>query len=282
MIGHQAIYAMSNVDLSKDDYKTEIIYNFLLRIKGLAERFETPHFIFCWDSPTKSLHRKNLYPEYKENRDWEKKTPEEQELMTKGREQFLQLRKVILPALGFNNIIWERGYESDDLMASITKDYAADNDRFVIVTADKDMYQCLEDSKVSMFDPDPRRLKKITASNIRNEHDIEPHQWADMKVLAGCNSDNVKGIEGVGESTALKYLKHELPTHYKIFGKIVGEEETIRIQNEPLIVLPFSTTPHYNLFDDELSSEKFKDLFNKLGFASFLNKFDEWKKAFEI
>lgn len=282
MIGHQAIYAMENVDLSKDDYKTEIIYNFLSRIKKLAEDLETPDFIFCWDSPTSSLERKKLYPGYKESRDWDKKTFEEQELLKKGRKQFVKLRQHILPAMGFNNILWAKGYESDDLMASIIDDHASEDEKFIMVTADKDMYQMLKLGVVSMFDPDPRRYKKFTASNFQEKYGIEPGQWVDVKILGGCQSDTVAGIEGVGEITAIKFLQGILPNHYKTYDKIMHNKDEIYKQNDVLVRLPFYTTPHDDLYEDEITEAKFLEIFNQFGFKSFTNRMEDWKRTFKI
>lgn len=282
MIGHQAIHAMQDVDLSKDDYKTELIYNFLLRIKKLAEDLATHYFVFCWDSPTRHLKRKKMYPTYKDSRDWEKKTEQEKELFIKGREQFLVLRKVVLPMMGFNNIIWEKGYESDDTMAAIIDKYASEDDKFIIVTADKDMYQMLKHGVVSMFDPDPRRYTKFTASMFENKYGITVDKWVDVKILGGCGSDNVSGIEGVGEKTAIKYIQGILPDHYKAFEAIRKHEKEMYKINDPLIRLPFAGTPIYDLYEDELSVGKFTSTFKEFGFRSFIRKMDEWKAIFKI
>ena len=73
---HRALHSTGG--LSYHGSATGVIYGFLKSLSGFQDLFNTSNFIFCWDSPTKHLHRKTLYPEYKENRDWDKKTPEEQ------------------------------------------------------------------------------------------------------------------------------------------------------------------------------------------------------------
>ncbi|KKL72997.1 hypothetical protein LCGC14_2079330, partial [marine sediment metagenome] len=266
LIGHQSIYAMKEVDLSKDDYKTEIIYNFLMKVRMLAEALHSNKFIFFWDSRKSLLHRKEIYPEYKEgDRSWEKRTEDEKNLLTAGRAQFSVLINEVLPQMGFRNILSEDGYESDDLIARIT---IGNDQSFVIVSADSDLYQLLEQDRVTMFNPDSRVWNITSAFSFGNKWGIAPEQWADVKAMAGCKSDNVKGIKGVGEKTAIKFLHSDLPAHHKIYSTIMEQKDEVLKTNRPLVTLPYKDTPKPYIQDDELSEKRFIKVFNKFGFRS--------------
>ncbi len=282
LIGHQSIYAMKEVNLSKDDYKTEIIYNFLMKIRMLAETLNSDHFVFLWDSKKSDLHRKKIYPEYKEGaRSWEKQSEEEKNLLNAGRAQFRVIKDYVLPQMGFRNIFYEEGYESDDLIAKITTDFG---DPFVIVSADSDLYQLLVQDRVSMFNPDSRMWKWTSAFSFEHRWDCTPLDWPDVKALAGCSSDNVTGIKGCAEKTAIKFLNGDLPTHHKIYQVIKEYKKEMYVKNLPLVKLPYENTPAQHIQNDELSEERFKKVFNKFGFRSFTEgeSFDLWKKVFKL
>ena len=118
-------------------------------------------------------------------------------------DQFKQLRKRILPRIGFNNNHLQTGYEADDLIAKYVKDNA---EELVIASADNDLLQLLYFADFLNLS----KNKLITSKSFFSEYGILPAQWGMVKQIAGCSSDNVKGIQGVGEITAIKYLKGEL------------------------------------------------------------------------
>jgi len=135
-----------------------------------------------------------------------------------------------------------------------------------------------------MYDPDPRRLRMITIESFMDKYDIHPKKWRTVKVLAGCSGDNVEGIPGVGEKTAIKYIKGELPTHYKVYGDIIDNIDAMIERNSPLVVLPHPDFPDIDLRVDEITEEKIRSVFQKLNMKSFLTpeKWIEWKGILNV
>ena len=248
-----------------------IIFGFMSELLFLAKKFEARDFIFCWDS--KKSYRKLIYPEYKVNR--KDKSPEELKSLSIAYRQFDLLRKEILPYLGFNNNFIQAGYEADDLMAYISKQLS-DKDKYnIIVSSDNDMLQCM-----NKFTTIWNGKNRATPDSFIEESKTSHYNWIDVKARAGCSSDNVKGIEGVGELTATKYMRGMIGKG-KIFDRIESKEgrEIIK-RNRKLIELPYKGLKLINieLKKDKLNEEKFYTLFMKYGFRSFLEKerFKEW------
>jgi len=274
---YRAKFAMQKVELSYEEMKTEIIFNFLNQIMSLAKRFETNQFAFCWDS--RKSFRRDLYPTYKWKRK-ENKTQEEKDFAVLAYEQFHRLRRKVLPALGFKNNFIQTGLEADDIIASIGEHEYKNYDS-TIISRDNDLYQLLDYS--DMFDF--QTLKMMTLEIFRTKYSTEPYVWAEMKQIAGCSTDNVAGIEGVGEKTAIIYILNELPEHYKTFKAIESREgQKIIKRNKPLVCLPFKGTKKFSIQKDKLYAKDFYNTFEKLGFKSFLTQenFNEWEERFGL
>lgn len=133
------------------------------------------------------------------------------------------------------------GYEADDLMAVVASARSARGQKVTIVTADSDLWQCI-DRNVDWYNP--MTGKAFTYSSWMESMAIEPKQWADVKAIAGCTSDSVPGIKGVGEVTALRFVRDELPTKSVYYQRIMGEEgQQIIKHTRRLTTLPLDGTP---------------------------------------
>lgn len=263
-ICHMAKHSMGG--LSFEEQQTGVIFGFLRQLLKISQLYPKSQFIFTWDT-TSSL-RKKVYPEYKNNRRKEK-TPEETEFDSMIYAQFDTIRTVVLPTIGFKNIFHCEGFESDDVIARII--YASeDDDQFVIVSADEDMYQLLWDN-VKIYNP--MKKQEYTELMFNAEYEISADMWTQVKSIAGCSSDNVKGIEGVGEKTAIKYLLGNLSKTSKLYEKIVSEEgQSIIQRNMKLVRLPYLRTPKPTIVDSEtLSLDKFMTICQRYGFNSMLS-----------
>lgn len=258
--------------LSYRGNRTEIIYGFVKNIIELADRFESSNIIFCWDSK-KSL-RREIYPNYKLNRRQDK---DEETLKADmiAFAQFDQLRKEVLPALGFSNVFMQDGYESDDLIASIVIN--SSNCKNIVVSSDNDLLQLLDYCSLYNF-----TKKRITTKNIFiREHKIEPSQWVDVKTLAGCSTDHVEGINGVGEKKAIDYLKNKLVSG-KTFDKIKAYDLDKKELVRKLVQLPFEGTMKCELKNNSFDETKYLNVCNKYGFTSLTTdkNIDRWTKIF--
>jgi len=270
---HRAIHTMGA--LSYDDQNTGVIFGFLMQILSYAKEFETNNIIFCWDS--QNSKRKELYPEYKNNRNKEELSEEEKELKEAGFKQFEILRDEVLPAMGFKNIYHQDGYEADDLIATTVMYHTED---FVIITADHDMYQLLDFA--DMWNP---KVKEIyNYQNFLEEWGVYPEKWIEVKSLAGCGSDNIQGLKGIGEKTAVKYLKGLLKSTTKAHKNIEENKDWILKQNSVLVELPFPDTEINKIKKDELDFDKFiQEVCYRYSFDSFLNDnyYLKWENFFK-
>ena len=253
-------------DMSFREIPTSIAYGFLQTILILQNTFKTKNIAFCFDS--KHNKRKKIYPQYKASRKHNQPlTTEQEEEENIFRQQVVKLRRTYLPYIGFNNVFMQSGYESDDIMAKVCYSRLEHLD-FIMVTADHDMFQCLRPN-VRMFNPVKRKM--WTVSRFKNEFGIMPRQWIDVKTLAGCTSDNIGGLKGIGEKTALRFLKRELKPSLKTYKTIMDyfanpkEEESVLSK---LVTLPYPGTKPVTLKRDCVTNKKWNSLCRKLGIKS--------------
>jgi DNA polymerase I len=267
-MAYRAFYTTGVLDLG-------IVFGFLATILDLSETLESNQFIFCWDS--NHSYRKEVYPKYKTRPD---KTEEEQIKLEEAKIQFKMLRKEVLPELGFTNVFVCPGYEADDLMAFVVKQFP---DEYVIVSGDEDLYQVLSED-VSIYQPIPKKL--VTKESFESDYGISSSEWSKVKSLAGCTSDTVTGIQGVGEKTAIKYLTGNL-TKGKVFDRIEEQKDGMVSTNLPIVSLPYKGDRPISISGiniDKLYRSDFMSSFTHLEMRSFLkdNSFDEWVEALDL
>lgn len=251
--------------MSHEEVSTGMLYGFLKTIRFLSNEFGTERLAFCFDSATSK--RKELYPAYKANRLKLNSDPVERaakEVMVK---QVRQLRTEYLPTLGYRNIFHQEGFEADDMVAAAAGEVMVDP--VIAVSSDKDLYQLL--NLLHVFRPAVGKTpaKLITAKTFRDEYGINPYQWIRVKALAGCSSDNIQGARGVGELTAIKYLRSELKSTTKAHMAIqVFKGSPAYATNKTLVKLPFPGTKPCPLLADERDWRAWNGLCKQLGLNS--------------
>lgn len=262
---------LSMMGLSHEEHATGVIFGFLREMQKLSEDFEKPQFAFAWDS--RKSFRRDIYPDYKKKPP-QKEDPEMEDIIRSGKPQFAEIRINVLPRLGFINNFIQIGIEADDIIAWIAKDHAWEYDHTYIVTSDEDLFQLLHE-KVSIYNP--REKKIYTKEDFVIEKGIEPEMWYYVKGIAGCNSDNVKGVAGVGEVTTIKYLKAELGVSSKKYQDIKKFDPKF---NFSLVKLPHERSQSVTLTPDNLNFSVFEGLCMDYGFASLLKKdnYNSWRK----
>lgn len=239
-LAHHARHALHFISFQHD--RGALFIEYTRRCLQMCERFSTTRIAWCWDS--RKSWRRMLFPDYKRNR---KKDPSEMDELLAMFGQMKMARREWLPAIGFQCHLRQSGYEADDHMARIAL-IKREKDRLFLVTSDKDLYQCLHKG-TAMYDPFDNSIYNNTS--LQKEYGLTPVQWWHMKAIAGCPSDNVPGIRGVGEPSAIKYLRREpLPKH--IQQKIEGadffewgcaDRETLQLVRLPFRLLPGTKAP---------------------------------------
>jgi len=277
-LAHQAKATIPN--LTAGDVGTGVTFGVLNRILSLGKIFSTNQMIFCFDSPTCSV-RATTYLKYKGNRhnNKEDQPPEERMIWSGFKKQIVELRENVLPLIGWKNCWVVDGFEADDIMAAFSRRANTDNPA-VIVTADQDLFQCIREH-VACYNPSTKITTNVPA--LKQRYGITPSQWLQMKILAGCSGDNVDGIPGVAEKTAIKYILKELPVTHKIYSVIREELPKIRERNFNLVSLPhpeFTGLPFIK--PNEFSKKGFREVCEKYWLNSFLKPeaLVEWGKLF--
>lgn len=256
--------------------KTDVLYGFLRRILPICEKLKTDIPVFVWDM--RDSIREEIYPNYKASRRNRVLTHEEELVNNLAYEQFDNLREKILPRLGFKNNFWLDGYEADDLIAAITLT-TRPKDKAYVVTRDNDMLQLLRHN-VIMYDPQNKKM--ITQTYFQNKYRIKPQQWSTAKAIAGCSTDEVIGVKGVGDKTAIQYLRGELKKDSKKYRDIENSLDMIQ-GNLLLVKLPLFGCPLPEInFKRNFLDKEFHQVCTAYGMRSLTApKFVErWKKAF--
>lgn len=281
---HIALHTMG--DLSYREEATGVVFGFFRSLLTIANKFQSQNFYLCWDS--RWSIRQKIYPEYKMKRIERKKemTEVERRKYFSMVAQAKELHTEILPRLGFNNNFLRAGFESDDLMAYIVFNYDNDpyvdplEDKWLMVTADNDMYQCLDHCDI--YNPQTKKMMDGTA--FRKKYQISPRQWAMAKAIGGCSSDNVAGVQGVGDpkspsSMALKFLRGELKPESKVYKRIEASTDIIN-RNLELVSLPLHGLRTPGLNANSFDARDFREFFDDKHFVSFLRDMKKWEVFF--
>lgn len=271
-LGHAAKWTTGH--LVQDGSGTGIIWGILSRILVLAKRFETNRIVWCWDS-RESL-RRDIYPNYKISRRKKDRSVEEQAEMESAFVQFRKLRCKVLPTIGFRNNFHQHGVEGDDIIASICKEEILET--IIIIGTDEDFFQLLS-ANISIYNPSKKAM--MTESRFKDTYGILPRLWREVKAIAGCSTDDVKGIQGVGEKTAIKFIKQELAEDSSAARSIKLGYGVIQ-RNFPLVSLPFEGTKKFPIIEDCFDRDRFRKLCEYYRFESFLDErvWAEWIRLF--
>lgn len=262
-LAHRAFH--SSTELSWKGKPTSVIFGLLKSISALKDEFQTDRIAFCFEHP--HLFRRDVYPEYKRKRNAKERTEEEKQSYESLAIQISELRQRYLPKIGFKNVFCFRGMESDDIMAAIALNT---EEEIILITSDADLWQCLR-SNVSIYSPQLQKM--FTEGWFRKEYQLAPSKWAVVKAMAGCPSDEVPGIGGIGPVFALKYLRGELKEDSKAFQTIKSREarETV-LRNRKLVKLPFEGCPVPEMQEDEVTTKRWVEVCGMLGMKSLAGR----------
>jgi DNA polymerase-1 len=192
---YRAFYALPlSMEASPGVY-TNAVYGFLTMLLKIIGDYSPSHMAVAFDmhGPT---FRHESYSEYKAGR---RETP--QELVP----QFDVVREV-LEGMGIKYYMLP-SYEADDIMGTIAQRVKADSFETLLVTGDRDAFQLIDENTSVLF---TRRgiseVDMLTPESLKEKFGITPDKVVDLKALMGDSSDNIPGIAGIGEKTALKLL----------------------------------------------------------------------------
>ena len=233
--------------MNPDGHHVGGLVGFLRSLGYLVRTIDPTRVIIVWDGKGGSGNRKNINPEYKAQRAtarithwglYDSKAEETEALIG----QLYRLQDY-LDCLPMQQIMMEK-LEADDIIAYLAKE-ASDSprvDKVTIVSSDKDFLQLIDDT-IEVYAPVKKRT--ITNSNILDEIKVHPSNYNIVKALLGDNSDNLRGVKGLGIKTLVKEFpdlvsKEDCDLEYiwevceknlegkKIFSKIIHEFDIVK------------------------------------------------------
>jgi len=261
---HRAFHATG--DLSYHGAATGTLFGFFQALQTLQHAWGAAHPVFCWDKG-QQVKRHQLLSTYKSSRikRHAKETDEEREARDGMITQMHRLRDHYLRELGYHNNFCQYGYEADDVIAMVLKAVHPDDEVFII-SADQDLWQLLGPNR---FCYNPHTSVLMTDATFRAKHGIPPQQWANVKALAGCTSDDVIGVRGVGEVYAAKWFAGTLNPNSKAY-QLISNNLTIHNENLKLTRLPYPDCQPVRLKADKLVPDGWRKLLSSLGMGSLI------------
>lgn len=207
---HRAYHAIRNLANSKG-LPTNAVFGFVKMILKLTEEKNPGYMVIAFDTKGPTF-RHELYEDYKANR-----PPMPEDLQA----QIPYIRAFVK---GLNVTMIEKpGYEADDVIGTLARMGEENGYRIVIITGDKDFRQLISPN-ISLWDTMKDQVMDL--DRFREEYGLEPGQVIDVMGLSGDTSDNVPGVPGVGEKTALKLIKQfkSLESVFDHTGEIKGKK----------------------------------------------------------
>ncbi len=277
---HRAFHALPPLK-TKDGNPGGAVYGSLLAFFKILADFSPNYIVAVFDSPGKTF-RHEYYKEYKAHRP---KAPDE--LIS----QIKMIQKVF-SEIGLETVARE-GFEADDIVGSISN-HVPEDIEVIIATGDLDILQ-LATEKVKVY-----TLKRGIKDNVLYDkgkvtekyEGLSPERIPDIKALKGDVSDNIPGVEGVGEKTAVKLIKKfgDIETIYSLLDKEerlegFGEKVINKLKKDKdkaflskkLAIIDKDSFLKFQLsdFSFKKDSEKIKNVLQELGFNTLVKRFSK-------
>ncbi len=214
---YRAFHALATPMTAPDGTPTNAVHGFMMMLLRVLDE-EAPTAAAVAFDVSKHTFRTDLYPEYKANR---KPMPEEL------RRQDPVIRD-LLAHMGLT-IIEREGFEADDILGTLSRQCEERGVEALLVTGDRDSFQLAGDNTTILY---TRRgiaeTERVTPAWIQKTYGVTPKQLIDVKGLMGDASDNIPGVPGVGEKTALRLVSQYGSLENVLENAPAGEKGKLR------------------------------------------------------
>lgn len=274
---YRGYYAMPNLS-TKDGTPTGGVYGFCAMALELVKRYKPDYVCVAWDKPKTNIRKRlEIYPDYKAGR---KPAPPD---------FYIQIPILHEVLEAFNWPMFEYDdYEADDIMCTVGKLAAEQGIETMLISSDLDMLQCIGPlthmyalkkglTNIELFDP----------SSFEEKYGISTDQFLDLKSLKGDGSDNIPGVPGIGEKTAVQLLQ-QYKTLDGVYENLALIKDSIAKKLEAGRESAYMSKKVAVLFDDapvdldleqmdvrKLDNHRLADLLKKLEFKSLLRNLPE-------
>ena len=269
---YRAFFAMPPFT-SKDGQPSGAVYGFFAMLMSAIEQYSPEALVVAFDLKGKTF-RHDMFDDYKA-----KRKPMPDDLIP----QFPILKKA-LEDIGIKTLEVE-GYEADDILGAMAKKAALSDMDSILVTSDKDILQLVDDTcTVLLTKKGLSETVLVDRDKLNEMYGLRPDQIVDLKGFMGDTSDNIPGVPGVGEKTALKLLSDykTMEGVYENIDSITGKLKDKLIENKDLAFMSKTLStidPELDIdvtFDEisfqGLTEEFTKPVFEKLGFNSLIKR----------
>ena len=275
---NRAFYGImgSKMLMTEDGTYTNAVYGFLSILFKELEDIKPEYLVVAFDlkAPT---HRHKMYDKYKANRHG---MPEELAMQ-------MPILKETLKAMNVC-IIEKEGYEADDILGTLAKWGQKEELEVTVLTGDRDSFQLI-DKNIKVRIPRTKMGKTetedYTVEKIEEEYGLEPLDLIEVKGLMGDASDNIPGVPGVGEKTALNLIKQykSIDEVYNHIDEQKGKLKEKLSENKDLAYLSRTLgtidinapiEKDLNVFQvEEWNKPEVLEIFKKLKFNRFIDRF---------
>lgn len=277
-IMNRAFYGLPNLTNS-DGLHTNAVYGFLTILFKILEEEQAGYLAVAFDLAAPTFRHK-MYEGYKGTR---KPMPEEL------REQ-IPVMKEVLAAMGIP-VITKEGYEADDILGTLSREGEEKGMDVTILSGDRDLLQ-LATKHVKIRIPKTKggqtTIEDYLEEDVKEDYQVTPTEFIDVKALMGDPSDNIPGIPGVGEKTATKIIaqfgsienayahleeikpnkaRESLREHYDL--AVMSKELAAINVHAPGVSLQKDSAELGNIYTQEAY-----EYFRRLEFKNLLNRFD--------
>ena len=277
---YATIYSGSTMT-NKEGFPTNALYGFVNMMNKIIAEENPKYIMVAFDIGKTFRHEK--YDYYKGTRD---ETPSDL------KKQF-PIAKKILNAMGIKYFELA-GYEADDIIGTFAKKVDENSEyTATIISSDKDLLQLISDD-VDVKLLKPKDYIRMNRDVFFETYGIEPIRMIDLKSLMGDASDNIPGVKGIGEKTAIKLLKEygTLDGVYENIDSIKGSTHDKLVNDKDNAYMSYDIATIYrsvpidtsfeNILYTGESTDELIELFNDLDFHSFLKKVPPKKETNDI
>lgn len=274
-IAYRAFFALPLLNNKKGVY-TNAVYGFTTMLLKVLEEENPSHLLVAFDAG-KTTFRHETFKDYKSGR---QKTPGELS-------EQLPLMRELLEAfdIAYTEV---KNYEADDIIGTLASRAEEEGWDVKIYSGDKDLLQLVSaKTSVALTKKGITNVETYTPETMQERYGFEPARIVDMKGLMGDSSDNIPGVPGIGEKTALKLL-HEFGTIEKVLESIdqisgkkmkerLEENKEQAMMSKQLAVIETKAPLTVSVEDavrKEYNTDKIIALFKELEFESLIKKFD--------
>ena len=240
---YRGYYAMPYLS-TKDGTPTGGVYGFAVMALEVLKKMEPDYICVAWDKPKTNIkRRREIYPEYKANR---KPAPAD----------FYEQVPILHNLLDAFNIPFYEidDHEADDIMATFAVQAQAKGYDTILISSDHDLLQLVSDDiAVATLKKGLTNIDYFSPDRFKEKYQMTPEQFVDYKSLRGDPSDNLPGVAGVGEKTAIKLISDykSLDGVYEHLDEIKGSLQTRLRDNKDLAYI----TKQLVLLDKEVPIE---------------------------